>query len=135
MSYKTAADSVNINSYINGEPCLRENRGRLLPRNSCRNPWQNQLNARLSKVIPTWGGQSVEITMDMLNVLNFVNSSWGLTRITGGFAETNLVRMTGYNTTQQRGVYSYLTQTKNAVSNVNSIGSRWVVQLGARYTF
>ena len=135
MSYKTAADSININNYINGEPCLRENRGRLLPRNSCRNPWQNQLNARLSKVIPTWGGQSVEVTVDMINVLNFINSSWGLTRITGGFEETNLVRMTGYNTVAQRGVYSYLTQTKNAVSNVNSLGSRWVFQLGARYTF
>ncbi|HKR55465.1 MAG TPA: hypothetical protein VJS20_04140, partial [Gemmatimonadales bacterium] len=135
MSYKTATDSININNYINGEPCLRENRGRLLPRNSCRNPWQNQLNARLSKVIPTWGGQSVEVTVDMINVLNFINSSWGLTRITGGFEETNLVRMTGYNTVAQRGVYSYLTQTKNAVSNVNSLGSRWVFQLGARYTF
>ncbi len=136
MTYKAPlTDSARINAYINGEPCLRENRGRLLPRNSCRNPWQNQLNARLSKVIPTWGGQSVEITMDMLNVLNFIDSRWGLTRITGGFEETNLVRMTGWDVTNQRGVYSFTPPTKNAVSNVNALGSRWVFQLGARYTF
>ena len=32
-----------LDSFINNEPCLRVNRGRLLPRNSCRNPWQNFL--------------------------------------------------------------------------------------------
>ena len=129
------ADSARLNAYINGEQCLRENRGRLLPRNSCRNPWQNLLNARLSKVFPTFNGQSVEITLDMLNVLNFINSSWGLTRITGGFEETTLLRQTGYDLTNAVGKYSFTPPTKSAVSNVNSLGSRWVFQLGARYTF
>ena len=130
------ADSARLNNYINGDQCLSQNRGRLLPRNSCRNPWQNLLNARLSKVVPTFGGQSVEITMDMLNVLNFINSSWGLTRITGGFEETTLLRQTGYDQALAgRGKYTFTPPTKAAVSNVNSLGSRWVFQLGARYTF
>ena len=128
-------DSARLQNYINGDQCLRQNRGRILPRNSCRNPWQNQLNARLSKVFPTFNGQSVEITLDMLNVLNFIKSSWGLTRITGGFEETNLVRMTGYDATKQVGIYSFTPPPKAAVSNVNALGSRWVCQLGARYTF
>jgi hypothetical protein len=54
-----AADFAKLDSYINSEPCLRDNRGRILPRNVCRNPWQNLLNARLSKVLPTFGGLSV----------------------------------------------------------------------------
>ncbi|HZH40160.1 MAG TPA: hypothetical protein VFD85_04080, partial [Gemmatimonadales bacterium] len=129
------ADSARLNAYINGDQCLRENRGRLLPRNSCRNPWQNLLNARLSKVFPTFGGQSVEITVDMLNVLNFLKSSWGLTRITGGFEETTLLRQTQYDQGLARGRYVFTPPTKAAVSNVNALGSRWVFQLGARYTF
>src|SRR5207237_375731 len=32
--------------FIEGEPCLRQQRGRLLERNSCRNPWFGTLNAR-----------------------------------------------------------------------------------------
>src|SRR6185437_12047891 len=136
IEYKAPlTDSAALNRYINGEQCLSQNRGRLLPRNSCRNPWQNQFNARLSKVIPTINGQSVEITLDMLNVLNFINSSWGLTRITGGFEETTLLRQTGYDQALARGIYSFTPPTKNAVSNVNALGSRWVFQLGARYTF
>jgi len=129
-----ATDFAKLDSYINSEPCLRANRGRLLPRNVCRNRWQNQLNARLSKVLPTFGGQSVEIEMDMLNVLNFLNSSWGLNRVTGGFEETNLIRLAGYDAAQQRGIYTLNLPVRNAVS-INSLGSRWVFQLGARYTF
>src|SRR3989449_2854994 len=44
----------------NGEDCLREHRGTLLPRNTCRNPWMNFLNARLAKVFNTVRGQSFE---------------------------------------------------------------------------
>jgi hypothetical protein len=124
-----------LDSYINNEPCLRDNRGRLLPRNSCRNPWQNYLNARLSWAIPTVSGHTLEITADMLNVLNFINSGWGLIRQTGtGFEEQNLIQQTGYDAANGRGIYALAIPTKNAVT-INSIGSRWVFQLGTRYTF
>jgi len=130
-------DSVysKLDAYINNEPCLRDNRGRLAQRNSCRNPWQNFLNARLSWAIPTVSGHTLEITADMLNVLNFINSSWGLIRQTGtGFEEQNLVQQTGYDVVNGRGIYALAIPPKNAVT-VNSIGSRWVFQVGTRYTF
>src|SRR5947209_652260 len=92
-----------LDSYINNEPCLRDNRGRLAPRNSCRNPWQNFLNARLSWAIPTISGHTLEITADMLNVLNFLNPGWGLIRQTGtGFEEQNLIQQTGYDAANGR---------------------------------
>ena len=124
-----------LDSFINNESCLQNNRGRLLPRNSCRNPWQNYLNARLSWAIPTISGHTLEITADMLNVLNFINSGWGLIRQTGtGFEEQNLIQQTGYDAANGRGIYALAIPVKNAVS-INSIGSRWVFQLGTRYTF
>src|SRR5947209_4715190 len=43
ISGLSAAQYATLDAYINGEPCLRNNRGRILPRNSCRNPWQNFL--------------------------------------------------------------------------------------------
>ncbi len=135
ITTQTAAQFAAIDAFISGERCLRENRGRILPRNSCRNQWQNFLNARISKVIPTLTGQSIEITADMLNVLNFMNSHWGLTRVTGtGFENQNMIRLVGYDAVNQRGIYSPFLPTKNQVT-LNSLGSRWVFQLGARYTF
>jgi Carboxypeptidase regulatory-like domain len=135
----TAAQQDSVynlfNKYIINEPCLENNRGRLAPRNSCRNPWQNFLNARLSWAIPTLSGHTLEITADMLNVLNFINSSWGLIRQTGtGFEEQNLIQQTGYDVVNGRGIYSLALPVKNAVT-LNSISSRWVFQLGTRYTF
>ena len=124
-----------LNTYINGEPCLANNRGRLQPRNACRNRWQNYLNARLSWAIPTVSGHTLEVTADMLNVLNFINSAWGLIRVTGtGFEEQNLIQQTGYDAANGRGIYALAIPVKNAVT-LNSIGSRWVFQLGTRYTF
>lgn len=124
-----------LNTYISNEPCLNDNRGRLQPRNACRNRWQNYLNARLSWAIPTLSGHTLEITADMLNVLNFINSGWGLIRQTGtGFEEQNLIQQTGYDAANGRGIYALAIPVKNAVT-LNSIGSRWVFQLGTRYTF
>ena len=126
--------AATLDNYINNEPCLRNNRGHILPRNSCRNPWQNIVSARVSKVFNTLHGQSIELTADMLNVLNFLNSSWGLIKVTGGFEETNLIRLTGYDQVNGRGIYALNLPIRNQVT-LNSLGSRWVFQLGARYAF
>jgi hypothetical protein len=128
----TPADYALYDAYINNEACLSQNRGRLLPRNTCRNHWQNLLNARVSKSIGTVHGQSVEITADMLNVLNLLNSSWGLQRQTSTFETQFLLQLQGWDTANQRGIYSFLPQLKNqAQTGVGT--SRWLLQLGLRY--
>ncbi len=135
ITLQNPASYDTLNARINSEPCLRENRGRILPRNACRNPWQDYLNARLSWAIPTVSGHTLEITADMLNVLNFINSGWGLIRQTGtGFEEQNLTRQVGYDAANGRGIYALGLVPQNQVT-INSIGSRWVFQLGTRYTF
>jgi hypothetical protein len=135
ITMQNPAQYDTLNARINSEPCLQENRGRIMPRNACRNAWQNVLNARLSWAIPTISGHTLEITADMLNVLNFINSNWGLIRVTGtGFEEQNLTRLVGFDTVNQRGIYALAIPPKDQVT-VNSLGSRWVFQLGTRYTF
>jgi hypothetical protein len=135
ITLRTPTDWTTLNNYINNEPCLNQYRGSIMPRNKCRNAWQNQVNARLSKVVRTIGGQSLEITADMLNVLNFLNSDWGLLRQTGVFEETNLIRLAGYDQVNQRGIYTLNLPTRKNGVQLNSIASRWVFQLGARYVF
>ena len=134
ITMPVAGQAATLDSYINNEPCLRNNRGHILPRNACRNPWQNIFSARISKTFGTLHGQSIEINADMLNVLNFLNSDWGLIKVTGINEETNLIRLTGYDAVNGRGIYALNLPIKNQVT-VNSLGSRWVFQLGARYAF
>jgi hypothetical protein len=115
--------------YIYTQSCLREQRGRLLRRNSCRNPWVSVMNARLSKLFPTVRGQSVELIADLFNVLNFLDRDWAVRRGIGG---TAILRMVGYDAVNQRGIYEFQTRDPNGR---DLEATRWRMQLGARYTF
>ena len=62
------------------EECLREQMNRILARNTCQTPWSHRLDLRVSQTIEA-RGFSAEMTLDMLNVLNLLNSSWGVVHI------------------------------------------------------
>ena len=59
--------------------CLREHRGRILERNACREPWSNTTVATLRQSVPI-RERSVEVQLDVFNVLNLMNAGWGLRR-------------------------------------------------------
>ena len=119
----------SLNSYITSHSCLQNQRGQLQRRNSCRNGWVTLMNARLSTVIPTSKGQSIELMLDVFNVLNLLNGAWGVRREVGGTAILGLV---GYDEVNQRGIYVF--QTRDT-ERWNVEASRWRLQLGARYVF
>jgi hypothetical protein len=131
----TQQDSVYalVESFIQAEPCLREQRGRLLARNSCRNPWFGTLNARLTKAIPTAGGQSLELSANVYNVLNLLNHQWGQARFTTLAPWVDMMRLVGYDSTAGRGVYQDLLPPRQ-VLDVDLV-SRWQLELSARYVF
>jgi hypothetical protein len=125
---------TQLNDYITAERCLDRQRGRIMERNSCRNPWIGIVNAQLAKAlpIPTIRGQSAEITLDIINVLALVKRSWGEHRGTAGDAELSLLRLQGYDATNQRGIYELDLPMRN---QVDDYGSRWRMQIGMRYSF
>ncbi len=141
------AEWDRLNTFITREPCLDQQRGKIMQRNSCRNPWQKFVDIRLGKIIPTLNGQRLEISGDVFNLLNLLNRDWGFNRETSGFEEVNFLTLgTGalgsYDTrgtatqSDDRGRYvvpaaSAFPSLKKAVVN----SSRWRIQLGAKYTF
>ena len=123
-----------LDGFIRAEPCLREQRGRILARNSCRNPWFGVLNARLTKVIPTFSSHSLELTADIYNVLNLLNRRWGQSRFTAGNPPTlNLLQLAGYDAGAGRGIYQVpqLPRLRQAAD----LASRWQMELSLRYLF
>jgi hypothetical protein len=134
ISLSNPADWTRLNDFINHESCLNNARGRLLGRNTCRNPWQSFINATLSKVIPTMSGQNLEISLDVFNLPNLLNSSWGVVHATTGFENYALFQLVGYDTARGRGIYSLYSSGipgKNAVQ----LSTRYRLLLSARYTF
>lgn len=124
-----ASAYAELDRFIERQGCLRAQRGRLMRRNSCRNSWTNAADARFSRLFPTGTGQSLELTLDVFNLLHLLDGGWGLVR---GVDDTPLLELVGYDEAAGRGVYRLLRRTARAV---DSGGSRWRMQLGARYVF
>jgi outer membrane receptor protein involved in Fe transport len=118
-----------LRSFIRREHCLRVQRGSVMQRNSCRNPWVNNTNARFSRVFPTSRGHTIELSLDVFNLLHLLDGDWGEV---GGIEHTGLFRLIGYDPGRARGIYT-VQVPRLRVLDVD--GSRWRMQLGARYTF
>ena len=119
-----------LDAYINTQQCLVDARGSIMPRNTCRNPWRNILNARVAKTVGLPSGQSLELTMDVFNLLRLVGSDWGLFRSTTGFETATLLRQTGYDPANNRPIYDLSLPQRDRVQTTSS---RWQIQLGAKY--
>jgi hypothetical protein len=118
-----------LDGFIRRERCLRAQRGTLMRRNNCRNPWVNNTNARFSKLFPALHGHTVELSIDVFNLLHLVDSDWGEVR---GIEQTSLLRLIGHDPVQSRGIYA-VQIPRFRVLDVDA--SRWRMQLGARYSF
>jgi hypothetical protein len=69
------------------------------------------------------------------NVLNLVNRRWGLFRATAPTPAWPLLQLRGYDTLGQRGVYAFTPPTLRDVRDLEGRWSRWLAELGLRYTF
>jgi hypothetical protein len=130
-----ASDYARLDGFIEQQSCLREQRGRIMARNSCRNGWLGFLNARLTEAVPMAGGQRIEITADVFNVPNLISSRWGryLDATTG--PSVPLLQLVGWDAVNTRGIYRLSNNRLPARGVVDDVASRWRIQLGARYVF
>jgi hypothetical protein len=131
-SAATPAESARLEAFIEEQPCLRDQRGRIMQRGSCRNGWLGTLDARLVKTMTVTGPQSLEVTVDLLNVLNLMSSSWGQNRDVTTGPSVPLLQLAGWDAVNDRGVYRFVPPPRDVVDEATS---RWRFQLGVRYGF
>ncbi len=138
ISLSPTSSYDDLQAFISSQKCLVNSRGKMLERNSCRNPWQNITSARIGWVTPAVKGQTVELTLDLFNVLAFLGSDWGQTKQVSAFEEgPALLRAAGYDAINQRPIYSFTTPqvVETVVLGEGLNSSRWRMQLGAKYRF
>jgi hypothetical protein len=80
MADRVAAQQVAFEAFIARTPCLRRQRGRILERNSCREPWSHTNIASLRQSLPL-GRRTFEVEVDVFNVLNLLSGRWGHYRV------------------------------------------------------
>ncbi len=132
ISLAPGSDPAQLQAFIEQHRCLREQRGRIMTRNSCRNGWLGALNARLATTVPLAGGQHLEITADVFNLPNLISSRWGRYWDTTTGPSVRMLRLSGWDTANGRGIYQVTLPRRDVVDD---FASRWRMQLGARYVF
>ncbi len=71
---------IQLFKFIADDEYLSTHRGRVAERNGARTPWMHQLDIRVAQGVPLSGSHRLEVSAEVLNILNLLNPSWGLVR-------------------------------------------------------
>lgn len=136
---KTDPAYSQMMAFIDADPYLKDNKGRISERSGPREPWAHSLDMRISQDIPTIGSQKIEITLDLLNVINLLKSDWGWIKNTGVNQTVNFVTFKGLEKTvgpnYGKAKYQWTGLQVAGPFLPDNLLSRWQMQLGVRYTF
>jgi hypothetical protein len=142
---EAAAEADAFDKYIDRVPCLRKSRGKLLSRNACRNPWQNDVDVSVGQSLKAFGQQNLQLRFDVINFGNLLNKRWGWQDFSDQnntcgpiCSATTLLTQTGNLTagrTQQtiQGIYTFNKTMKPW--NADNAASNYRMQLSLRYSF
>ncbi|HUU05262.1 MAG TPA: TonB-dependent receptor [Patescibacteria group bacterium] len=123
----------DLNTYIDEDPGLSDYRGQIVPRNSSREPWNHGLDARIAQDIPVPGlkDHRLQLTLDIVNVLNIFNSDWGKLQYVSNQNDVPWT-LTGIDAATGKQKVNFAPRDRFVLSQ---LGSRWQMQLGLRYSF
>jgi carboxypeptidase family protein len=76
---RESAQRNGFEQLIQHTPCLRRQRGQIMQRNSCREPWSSTTMASLRQEVP-FAGRVLDLQLDVFNLLNLLRRDWGLRR-------------------------------------------------------
>jgi hypothetical protein len=130
IRFSQASHGEAFERLISSRSCLERQRGRIMDRNSCYEPWSNTTIASVRQTIPV-GKRALDAQLDVFNVLNLLNDRWGLRRV----AATNLLEHVSQTGSGQEG-QSVFALNPNAVK-WTTLGdeSSFQLQLAVRYRF
>lgn len=124
-----------FDAFIRQDPYLSEHRGEIAERNGAINPWFTNIDLRILQDFIV-GGNTLEVSLDILNFGNLLNSDWGVREVVNNAAKTPLV-FTGDFNGEGQPLFQFPgagTLTETFIDDI-SVLSRWQMQLGFRYIF
>lgn len=125
-----------LDAFIEQDDYLRENRGVIAERFGALNPWFSTIDLRILQDIRFDAGarpQTVQLSLDILNLANLLNSDWGVRKVASP-AATSPLQLVRFDDTDGEPVFNFTGPSETYVDDP-SIFSRWQMQLGVKYFF
>ena len=133
--------------------CVGDFEGQIIDRNTCKFPWTNLLDMRLTKSFGTFSGQRAELQLDMFNVTNGIGRlfcdedkaaeegtltegtcGWG--RVTGVFgADRNIMQASGFDPATSQVLYRVSPNFGREDVLGDNLLLQFQAQIGVRYYF
>lgn len=129
------AQWTKFNGFIEQDDYLSEHRGKIAERFGALNPWFSNIDFRLLQdfSLEMMGAQhTFQLSLDILNVANLLNSDWGVRKVASS-AATSPLKLVEFNA-QDQPVFNF-TGPKETYVDDPSLFSRWRAQIGIRYLF
>ena len=147
--YSAGQQWSDVNNFINNDKYLKTRKGQYAERNGMRTPWNTDLDMKLMHefTINQAKKQSLQISMDVFNVLNLIDHNWGqinfITNVNNytvnflKFVNDANGNKPGAPSTGYQPTYNFV---RPNVSNgqyytVDPLNSRWQAQLGVKFIF
>jgi hypothetical protein len=149
-TYTAAQQWADLSAFIDNDPYLKTRKGQYAERNGLRTPWVHDLDMKLMhefKLNKNNPKQSLQVSLDVFNVLNLINNDWGhinfvtnLNNYTVNFlkfvADAN-GKAAGAPSTGYTPTFNFVKPTGvgGQYYSVDPINSRWQGQLGVKFNF
>lgn len=148
VTYTPAQQAAAFDAFISDNACLNNQRGRIMARHSCEEPWRNIVNVSvrqsigqlgLGSVLNTASLERLTVQLDIFNFANFINRDWGQVRSVGfggvfpplNYASKEAGSMVGATGARARFTWNPTYQ----FSNSQNVASNYRMQLSIRYAF
>ncbi|MCE7991856.1 MAG: TonB-dependent receptor [Roseivirga sp.] len=126
-----AAQRTALNNFINQDEYLNERRGKYAERNSILSPWYSRWDLRVLQDLKLDDSNTIQFSLDLLNLGNFVNSDWGVRQLPVNTQPIGINVDAG----TQTPIYTFDTSQSSTFVDDFSLNSRWQLQFGIRYIF
>ena len=149
-TYTAAQQWTDLDAFISGDKYLSTRRGLYAERNGLRTPWNHELDLKLMhefRLSKTNSKQTLQISLDVFNVLNLINNSWGhVTFVTNlnnytvnflKFVADASGKAVGAPSTGYTPTFNFVKPTgiNSQYYTIDPLNSRWQGQFGVKYNF
>ncbi|MCH7498261.1 MAG: TonB-dependent receptor, partial [Candidatus Marinimicrobia bacterium] len=122
-----------LNAFIEQDNYLKNHRGEIAERFGAVNPWYSNIDLRILQDISAPVMGNLQISLDILNVGNLINSNWGVRQVASA-AATSPLRFTGNFDANGNPEFNFTGPEETYIDDPG-LFSRWQIQLGVRYSF
>ena len=141
--FKTEDDKTRFMDFVHNNDYLSSRQGKYTEANSFYSPWVHRIDFAYKHDFKVNVGKSVhklQLSFDMKNVLNFFNSSWGVSKYLNPALGSDGPRVLKYEGVDKGGFATFSTPAAvngNVKSFVpyHSIGQCWYASIGIKYCF